>query len=130
MVGLSLSIPLPLWNRQRPEIQNARLAAERAQTALEAAELKAEVQVRQAAGTYQLMTDRVRMFRGELIKGADEVLAAKRFGYEHGQNTLLDLLEAQRTANSVHQTYNDALADAAKALIELERAAQLWDLSF
>jgi outer membrane protein TolC len=43
---------------------------------------------------------------------------------------LLDLLEAQRTANSIHQNYNDALADAAKALIELERATEIWDVSF
>jgi cobalt-zinc-cadmium efflux system outer membrane protein len=130
MVGLSLSFPLPLWNRQSAEIQSARLAAQRAQTTLESAELKAEVQVRQAVGTYQLMTDRVQKFRSELLTGADGVLAAKRFGYEHGQATLLDLLEAQRTANSIRQAYNDALADAAKALIELERAAQLWDVSF
>ena len=95
-----------------------------------AAELKTEVQVRQTFGTYQLMTERVQKFRGELLKGADEVLAAKRFGYEHGQATLLDLLEAQRAANSIHQSYNDALADAAKALIELERASGLWDISF
>ena len=80
-------------------------------------------------GTYQLMTERVQKFHGELLKGADEVLAAKRFGYEHGQTTLLDLLDAQRTANNIHQSYNDALADAAKALIELERAAQLNDVS-
>lgn len=130
MVGLSLSAPLPLWHGQRAEILSARLAAEQAQTMVQAAELKTEVQVRQALGAYRLMTERVQKFRSELLKGADEVLAAKRFGYEHGQTTLLDLLEAQRTANSIHQNFNDALADAAKALIELERSAQLWDVSF
>jgi hypothetical protein len=43
---------------------------------------------------------------------------------------LLDLLQAQRSANEVILSYHDALADAAKALIELERAAQWWDVDF
>ena len=76
------------------------------------------------------MQERVQKFQGELLKGADDVLTAKRFSYEHGQTTLLDLLDAQRADNDIHQSYNDALADAAKALIELERAAELWDVEF
>ncbi|MGO8675776.1 MAG: TolC family protein [Limisphaerales bacterium] len=130
MVALSLSFPLPLWNRQRAEIQTAKFAAAQAEKTSESAELKAEVQVRQAFSTYQLMQERVRSFRGELLRGADDVLAAKRFSYEHGQTPLLDLLDAQRADTQIHQSYNDALADAAKALIELERAAGVWDIEF
>ena len=59
-----------------------------------------------------------------------EVLAAKCFSHEHGQTTLLDLLDAQRADNQIHQSCNDALGDAAKALIELERAAGIWDIAF
>ncbi len=130
MLGLSLSFPLPLWNRNRAEIQTAHFTAEQAEKTLQSAELKAEVQVRQTSSTYQLMQERVKKFQGELLKGADDVLAAKRFSYEHGQSTLLDLLDAQRADNNIHQIYNESLADAAKALIELERAAELWDLEF
>lgn len=129
-VILSFSFPLPLWNQQRAEIQSAKFSAEQAEKVLESAELKAEVQVRQAFGTYELMRARVAKFQGGLLKGADEVLIAKRFSYEHGQTTLLDLLDAQRADNQIHQSFNDALADAAKAMIELERAAGIWDLRF
>jgi len=127
-LALSLSFPLPLWNRNKAEIATARFAAEQSEKQLEAAELKAEVQVRQTYSTYQLMQERVRKFQEELLKGADDVLNAKRFSYEHGQTTLLDLLDAQRADNDIHQSYNDALADAAKALIELERAVGFWDV--
>jgi cobalt-zinc-cadmium efflux system outer membrane protein len=130
MVGLSLSVPLPLWNRQRAEIATAKFNARQAEAMLQSAELKAEVNVRQTFSSYEIMQQRVRKFQGELLKGAEEVLAAKRFSYEHGQATLLELLDAQRADNDVHQSYNDALADAAKALIELERAAGLWDVRF
>ncbi len=124
---LSLSFPIPLWHRNKAEIATARSVAEQAEKQLESAELKAEVQVRQTFNTYQLMQERVRKFQGELLKGADDVLAAKRFSYEHGNSTLDDLLMAQSADNNVHQAYNNALADAANALMELERAAELWD---
>jgi len=130
MLGLSLSVPLPIWNRQRAEIATARFTAQQAEAILQSAELRAEVNVRQTFSSYQLMQQRVGKFQGELLKGADEVLAAKRFSYEHGQASLLDLLDAQRTDNAIHQSYNDALADAAKPLIELERAAGTWDVLF
>jgi cobalt-zinc-cadmium efflux system outer membrane protein len=130
MLGVSLSIPLPLWNRNRAGIETAQFAVAQAGKTLESAELKAEVQVRQAFTTYQLMQDRVKKFQNELLQGADEVLTAKRFSYEHGNSTLDDLLLAQSADNNVHQAYNDALADAAKALCELDRASGLWNAKF
>jgi len=124
-LNFSLSFPLPLWNRNKGEIASARFTADQSQAQLESAELKAEVQVREAFTTYQLMRERVQKFQGEILKGADEVLAAKRFSYEHGNSTLDDLLMAQSADNDVHQAYNSALADAANAIMELERAAGL-----
>ena len=129
-LGVSLSFALPLWSRNKAEITTARSVADQAQKQLESAELKAEVQVREAFNTYQFMQERVQKFQGELLKGADDVLAAKRFSYEHGNSTLDDLLMAQSADNDVHQSYNNALADAANALMELERAAGLWDVKF
>ena len=129
-LGVSLSFPLPLWNRNKAEITTARSVAEQTQKQVESAELKAEVQVRESFNTYQLMQERVQKFQSETLKGADDVLAAKRFSYEHGNSTLDDLLMAQSADNDVHQAYNSALADAANALMELERAAGLWDVKF
>jgi cobalt-zinc-cadmium efflux system outer membrane protein len=129
-LGVNLSFALPLWNRNKGEIATARSVAEQAQKQIESAELKAEVQVRETFNTYQLMQQRVHQFQGELLKGADDVLAAKRYSYEHGNSTLDDLLMAQSADNDVHQAYNNALADAANALMELERATGLCDLEF
>ena len=123
MLGVSLSLPLPLWSRNKAEIETAQFATAQAEKTLQSAELKAEVQVRQAFTTYQIMQDRVKKFQTDILKGADDVLAAKRFSYEHGNSTLDDLLMAQSADNDVHQAYNSALADAAKALFELDRAS-------
>jgi outer membrane protein TolC len=129
-LGLSFSVPIPLWNRNKAAIAAARFTAEQAEKQLESAELKAEVQVRQAFTTYRSAVERLSRYKGTILKDAEAVLEAKRFSYQRGQTTLLDLLDAQRTANEVRASYNDALADHAKALIELQRSAELWDLQF
>lgn len=129
-IGLSLSFPLPLWNRNQPAIASARYSAEQAEKQLEAAELKAEVQIRQAFTAYNNAVERLRHYQAGILKDAEAVLEARRFSYQQGQTPLLELLDAQRTENEVRSGYTDALADHAKALIDLERAAQLSDIQF
>lgn len=129
-VGISLSLPLPLWNRNKAGIASARFAAEQAQKQVESAELKAEVQLRQAFSAYRSALARVRNYQNGILKDADAVLESKRFSYQKGEASLLELLDAQRTANDVHSSYNDALAEQAKALIELERATGTWEIEF
>ncbi|HZR19538.1 MAG TPA: TolC family protein, partial [Verrucomicrobiae bacterium] len=129
-VGLSVSLPIQLWNRNRAAIASARFTAEQAQKQLEAAQLKAEVQIRQAVSGYRSAVERVRQYQSGILQDAAAVLEAKRFSYQRGQSTLLELLEAQRTDNEVRSSYNGALADQAQALIELDRAAHLWEIHF
>jgi cobalt-zinc-cadmium efflux system outer membrane protein len=129
-VGVMFSFPLPLWNRNKAAIASARFAAEQAQKQVEAAELKAEVQIRQVFSAYRSAVERLRHYQNGILKDADAVVEARRFSYQHGQATLLELLDAERTDNEVRSSYNDALADHAKALTELERATQLWEIQF
>jgi cobalt-zinc-cadmium efflux system outer membrane protein len=130
MLALSLSVPLPVWNRNHAEIVTAHAMAEQSQKQLDSAELKAEVQLRQAFTTFQLMQDRVQKFQDVILRGADDVLTAKRYSYDHGNSTLDDLLMAQSADNNVHQAFNRAWADAVNARMELARAAGLPDARF
>ena len=129
-LGMTFSLPLPLFNRRTAEIRAAQLTFEQSEAILRAAEQKAEIDLRQALARYQLAVERVARFQSATLADAQKVLEAKRFSYQRGQTTLLDLLAAQRSANEVSLSYYDALGDAAKALIELERAAQVWDVDF
>lgn len=128
--GLSFSLPLPLWNRNKAGIAAARASADQAKKTLEAAELKAEVQVRQSVVDYRSAADRVRNYQTGILKDADAVLDARRFGYQRGESSLLELIQAQRTANEVRTAYNNALADHARALIEVQRAAGRFEMQF
>ncbi|HVM96470.1 MAG TPA: TolC family protein [Candidatus Acidoferrales bacterium] len=129
-VGLSFSLPIPLWNRNDAAIAAAHYAADQAQKQLDAAELKVDVELRQAFSAYRSAGKRVHQYQNGILKDADSVLDARRFSYQRGQSTLLELLDAQRTANEVRSNYTAALADNAKALIELERAAGIWEIEF
>jgi cobalt-zinc-cadmium efflux system outer membrane protein len=129
-IGVSLSLPLPLWNRQRGEIEAARQTALQAEVTLHALEVRARSDVRQAMARYRLANERVAQFVGGALSDAAAVYKAKLFSYEHGATNLLDVLNAQKTEDDVRLTYLDALAERAKALVAAEQAAGIWDVDF
>jgi hypothetical protein len=58
-----------------------------------------EVAIRAAHELYQSSLVRLGAFKADLLKSTDFLLEARRYSYQHGASTLLDLLEAQRSAN-------------------------------
>ena len=129
MVGLSFSLPVPLWNRQKAEIRTARLTAEQAQKMLDAADLKAEVQVRQAFGTYRTMTERVQKFRVNCSKEPTRCWPPSVLATSTARPRCSTCWK-RNGAPTAFTRVKYALADAAKALIELERATTVWDVAF
>ena len=67
-------------------------------------------------------------FKNGLLTEAQKVLEGKTYSYKRGQTTLLDVLSAQRTYNDVQQSYYQTLYNYAAALVEVERAAGIWDI--
>jgi cobalt-zinc-cadmium efflux system outer membrane protein len=65
-----------------------------------------------------------------LLKDADRVLEARLYAYQRGGATLLEVIDAQRTSADIYLSYAQALADHARALVTLEQAAAIWDVSF
>jgi cobalt-zinc-cadmium efflux system outer membrane protein len=64
----------------------------------------------------------VASFDNGILKNADELLEARRYGYQRGANSLLELIDAQRADNQIRQDADQAQAELAKARIQLERA--------
>ena len=127
---LALTVTLPIFDYGQHDVAIARAQAEQARALLEAAEIKVEVEARTADAQYRTALERVSTFRSDLIKSATSVLEAKRYSYQRGGSTLLELLVAQRAANEVEQAYQEALADVATALLELQRATTVGDVDF
>jgi cobalt-zinc-cadmium efflux system outer membrane protein len=120
-LALSFAIPLPLFDRGQYAISRAKATAHQAQVQLSATELHAEVDIRAAYSLYQSALRRVTSFDNGILKNADDLLEARRYGYRRGANSLLELIDAQRTDNQVRQDADQAKAELAKARIQLER---------
>lgn len=97
------------------------------ETQLELARQDLEVQVRQevrqAHAAYEGSRQRLSQFEEEILEASREVVAAKLLSYQQGETSLLEVLDAQRTANELQSEYVEALADSLTALVELSMAA-------
>jgi cobalt-zinc-cadmium efflux system outer membrane protein len=131
MIDLSVSIPLPLSDMvNRGTIESAEFTYEQAQKSLQAAELKAETDVRQAYAQYQLAEEQYGQYSGELLTDAVKVREARLYSYKAGSASLLDVLTAENTLTSIYTAYYAALSGYANALVTLEQAVGIWDIAF
>ncbi len=127
---LSLSIPIPLSNFNRGQLQAARYAQTQAEHQLQAVLLRTETDVRGSYEQYILAIETVEQYATELVGDADKVYKARLYRMEHGEASLLDVLDAHRAVNDVYLGYYAALTKQAKSLIALEQAAGIWDIDF
>jgi cobalt-zinc-cadmium efflux system outer membrane protein len=126
-----VSLNLPISRRLHPgELEAARATRAQAELQLRAAQLKVEVEVRDAYEKYQASAQRLNVFRGGLLRDADRVLEARLYAYQRGGATLLEVIDAQRKSAEVYLAYSQALVDHAHALVTMEEAAATWDVSF
>ncbi|WP_395732217.1 TolC family protein [Prosthecobacter sp.] len=130
MMGMQFSLPLPIWNRNKAGIASAQAQASQSQLDLDAAEVQAGVDVRRALSLYGTARERVDLYQGGVLKDVDAALEKRVVSYKRGGSSLLELLDAQRKANEVWQSFYSAQSDHARAVIELHRAAGIWIIHF
>jgi cobalt-zinc-cadmium efflux system outer membrane protein len=129
-IGATLTVPIPFSRIWRGELDGAHAqhgAAAAQQSALERA---VEVEVRQAVVRYDAAAARVRLYTQGMLGDAQQVLERTLFNFRRGGSSLVEVLVAQRTANDVTLAYLDALSEAARAAVDVEQAATIWDLDF
>jgi cobalt-zinc-cadmium efflux system outer membrane protein len=121
--GGGLSVPLPLWNRKEGEV--AKAAAAKSQADSELRRLKQDLETRLASqySLYETARRQVESFQTALLKEAAESLRVAQFSYEHGETSLLELLDSRRVYRGTEQDYYKALLDYQLARVELWRLA-------
>ncbi len=129
-LGLTVSMPLPFSRLSKADLDGARAAASQAETLVQAARKRVDVEVRQALARYDAARRSVAIYAGGILGNADGALEATRYSYERGAARLIEVLDAQRTVDDVYLGYAGALADRARALVALQRAAAIWDVDF
>ena len=121
-VGFGVSLPLPLWNRNRGGIAAARSAQVGAELNLHKIEAQAAAEV--AVAELELRNAQVRReeFATRLVPQSASVRQTITFAYEKGGASLLDLLTAQRNDNELRLSAVQAAADAVIAAATLSAA--------
>jgi len=127
--SLSLNLPFSRW-RHQGELEAARASRTEAELQLRSAQIRVESEVRDAYSRYQASVQRLKLYQGGVLKEADRVLEGRLYAYQRGGATLLEVIDAQRTSANIYLAYSQALADHANALVTLEAAAAMWDVSF
>ncbi len=129
-LGGTVTVPLPFSRLYRGELDAAYATQKQAEALTGSANVKVEVEVREAVARYEAAAARVKLYTGGVLNDADQVLEKMFYNYQRGGATLVEVLVAQRTDNDVYLSYYDALADAAHALVAVEQASASWDVSF
>ena len=128
-ISASISIPLPFARREfRGELEGTIATRGQAIEQVRVAELRVEVEIKQALATYQASIDRVKLYEGGILTNADKVLEKTEYNFTRGNGTQLEVLDAARTVDDVDLNYYQALVDHAHALIAVEQAAGIWDI--
>jgi len=100
-VGLSLNIPIRIFDRNQGNKQTARFTAQASRFTVTALHNQIVSDVDQAYSGYinsRLLSDR---YNGHYLAEARDVLDIARFSYENGQLALIDYLDALRDSRSV-----------------------------
>jgi cobalt-zinc-cadmium efflux system outer membrane protein len=124
-LGLTISIPIPFSRLQRGEVIQAESALRQARLQLDSVQHKTETDVGAIYLQYQAAALNVQSYLDQVLPDADRVLEGILTSYRKGAASLLELLNAKRTADDVYLSYLQALADLANSTVNLQLSAGL-----
>lgn len=121
-LGMGLSFPLPLFDRNQASIGRAKLEGQRAENEAQRLYVQVQQDVLFAVRRFGRATELLSIYEGGMLDRADTALHVAEKTYRAGASSLLDLLEAQRTYLSTRAQYALVQHDYRLALIDLMHA--------
>jgi cobalt-zinc-cadmium efflux system outer membrane protein len=129
-ISAGISIPLMFSNTNRGELRAAQYAERQAEALYDAVLLQIRNEVVQRYNSYVSAFRQAELYQNSALADATSILEKKKYSYNRGETSLLEVLDAQRTANDVFQNYYEALYNANASLVELYRAVGIWEVEF
>lgn len=127
IVAGTLSIPIPLFNRNQTGKGVASAAAAQAQSLLSATEARIRAEVELAYRRYQEAASAASVYGQEVRGAVDQNLALGTDAYRSGKIDFLQLLLIRRSAIDAENAAIDSLEELSTAQAELDRAIGLAD---
>ena len=118
----NISVPLPVFNRNQGNIEQARYAITQSQELEKGASDQVLTDVHDAYVTLHENDTIVVLYRSGYLDAAVKAREIEKFAYEHGGASLLDWLNAERTYRVTELAYRQALASYLTALEQLREA--------
>jgi outer membrane protein, heavy metal efflux system len=124
-----LAVPLPIFNRNRGNIQYSDSEIERAQHSLGAAQVQVEAEINSALAGLRRRFSMLKEMQQGLLDRAEESWRISLAAYREGGTDLLRLLDAQRIRSEVQSLYARTQMEFRLNLVELESAVGEENLS-
>ena len=121
-MGVGISFPIPIFNRNQGEIARTRSEERRARFLAEAARNQVIQDVETAYAAFESSRERVRLYEETYLSRARDSRDTAEFAYQKGATSVLDLLDAERTFRATELAYRKELAAHETNLALLEAA--------
>ncbi len=122
-VALTLSLPLPVFDRNQANIARSHNDAKRFENDVARLELQIRQEVTQSARRLERASSLLDIYeQGGMLDRADKALKVAESSYRAGSSSLIELLEAQRTFIDTRAQYLRAQHDYRQAVIDVAHA--------
>ncbi|MES2534919.1 MAG: TolC family protein [Pseudomonadota bacterium] len=121
-------IPLPLFDRNQGNLQEAVSRTAKAHDELTAIEIRLGADLTQAHERLNTARQEVHLLRGDILPGAQSAYDAATTGFEFGKFSFLEVLDAQRTLLQAQSQYLRALSETHRAATDVDRIVGISDI--
>lgn len=121
-MGITFSIPLPIFDRNQGEIARTRYAMTAAQETAYAASDTVLTDVNSAYQAFSGNQEVVNLYVGGYLKQSQDSRDISEYAYRRGAASLLDYLDAERSYRATQLAYRQALAAYLTAVEQLKEA--------
>jgi cobalt-zinc-cadmium efflux system outer membrane protein len=115
-----VSVPLPIWNRNRGAITGSESRVRGGEQGMEAARRELILEAFAVWNRLRLRTQELQSLREELLPQAIQVKDASRAAYAQGRFGVLELLDGQRTWLELNERYLERVAEYRQDAAKLE----------
>jgi cobalt-zinc-cadmium efflux system outer membrane protein len=120
--GLGISFDIPLWNWRTQEVDEAESLLLKQNQELRTIKMELSTEAKTSVNQLRLSSRAIKLFTTGLLKQAEESLKIAEVSYTHGEISLIDFLDTQRTYFSIMTDYQDSLYAWNADRAALERA--------
>jgi cobalt-zinc-cadmium efflux system outer membrane protein len=122
LLGVTLSIPLPLLNKNQGRIAEASASGSQAQVRIEALKLSISNDVSSAYSEAERLRAAVQQYEDGMLQLSDRNVRLAQQGYNMGQTPILAVVQAQRQQSDLYIAYQNTLSQYLQALVALHTA--------